>query len=415
MHVCKDRTKRQLLKAMLSIGATTLAAPPPVARATERPQRTIIVMCDGFGLEYYDPSPMPTLKAWAADGVYARVQAVMPTVTNCNNASICCGTWPSEHGIIGNSYFDPATGTEEYMEDAKLVLAPTIFERARRHGVQSALLSSKQKTIGLLNRGADILLTAEAPDRDWEVRLGAAPPIYSREINYWLFSAARDILRFRPEIGLLYIHTTDYPMHMWSPEAPESREHLARLDSLLAELAASAPDAAILVTADHGMNFKSRCWDLEKALQERGVPVRIAISAERDRYLRHHQGMGGTAWVHLRTFEDETQVGSLLGELDGVERVLTRAQAAKEFKLMASRLGDLVVIGDRDTVFGNLETSMEILPKDFRSHGSLHELDVPLIVHNARAAPHSDTFKHNLDLARWLYPPDGMAFPLPSP
>ncbi len=293
MHMRKDWTRRWLLKATLSIGATTLATAPRVARATERPQRTIIVMCDGFGLECYDRSPMPTLSAWAASGVYARVQAVMPTVTNCNNASICCGAWPSEHGIIGNSYFDRVTDTEEYMEDAKLVLAPTIFERAQTQGVRSALLSSKKKTIGLLNRGADILLTAEAPDKDWEVRLGTAPPIYSREINYWLFSAARDILCNRPEIGLLYIHTTDYPMHMWPPEAPESQEHLSRLDSLLAELAATAPDAAILLTADHGMNFKSRCWDLEKALQERGVPVRIAISAERDRYIRHHQGMGG--------------------------------------------------------------------------------------------------------------------------
>jgi phosphonoacetate hydrolase len=400
----QDWARRSVLQATLAVGATSLLAAPRVARAVESPQRTIVVMCDGLGLEYYDRSPMPTLKAWAAKGVHARARGVMPSVTNCNNASICCGLWPSAHGVIGNSYFDEATGTEEYMEDAKLLLAPTIFERAGMRGVRSALLSSKKKTISLLNKGTDIVLTAEAPDGNWEGRLGKAPPIYSREINYWLFSAALDIVRNRPEIGLVYIHTTDYPMHMWPPEAPESQEHLSRLDGLLAELAATAPDAAILLTADHGMNFKTRCWDLEKALQERGAPVRIAISAERDKYLAHHQGMGGTAWVHLRTPADEARVGSLLGQLDGVERVLTRARAAEEFKLMASRLGDLVVVGDRDTVFGTLETGMEVLPKEFRTHGSLHELDVPVIIHNARAAPPSDYFKHNLDLARWLYP-----------
>jgi phosphonoacetate hydrolase len=246
-------------------------------------------------------------------------------------------------------------------------------------------------------------LTAEVPDRDWEGRLGKAPPIYSREINYWLFSAALDILRNRPEIGLLYIHTTDYPMHMWPAEAPESQEHLSQLDELLAELAVAAPDAAVLLTADHGMNFKSRCWDLEKALQERGAPVRIAISAERDKYLAHHQGMGGTAWVHLHMPHDEARVGALLAEFEGVERVLTRAEAAAEFGLMASRLGDLVVLGDRDTVFGNLDAPMEILPEGFRTHGSLHEMNVPLIVHNAPAAPKADYFLRNLDLARWMY------------
>jgi phosphonoacetate hydrolase len=280
----KNWTRRGLLQR-LSVGATALVAAPRVARPNAAPQRIIIVMCDGFGLEYYDRSPMPNLKAWAARGIYARVRAVMPSVTNCNNASICCGAWPSEHGVIGNSYFDEATGAEEYMEDAKLVLVPTIFERARRRGVRSALLSSKRKTVALLNKGADLLLTAEAPDGNWEARLGKAPSIYSREINYWLFSAALDILRGQPEIGLIYIHTTDYPMHMWPPEAPESQAHLSQLDGLLAELARTAPDAAILLTADHGMNFKSRCWDLEKALQERGSPIRIAISAERDKYL----------------------------------------------------------------------------------------------------------------------------------
>src|SRR3984957_16675378 len=399
----QDWARRSVLQATLAVGATSLLAAPRVARAVESPQRTIIVMCDGLGLEYYDRSPMPTLKAWAAKGVHARARGVMPSVTNTNNASICCGTWPSVHGVIGNSYFDSVTGTEEYMEDAKLLLAPTIFERARTRGVHSALLSSKKKTIGLLNKGTDLVLTAEAPNGDWEARLGKAPPIYSPEINYWLFSAALDILRNRRDIGLLYIHTTDYPMHMWQPEAPESQEHLARLDGLFAELAATAPDAAILFSADHGLNFKPRCWDLEKALQERGAPVRIAISAERDRYIRHHQGMGGTAWVHLRAPEDRARVASILSELDGIERVLTRAQAASEFNLMASRLGDLVVLGDRDTVFGNLDAAMEVMPKDFRTHGSLHESDVPMIVHNAPAAPHPDYFKYNLDLARWMY------------
>jgi phosphonoacetate hydrolase len=400
-----DVTRRGILRAALAGGAASLIAAPRIGRsAAAAPQRTMIVMCDGFGLEYYDRSSMPTLKAWATNGIFARAQAVMPTVTNCNNASICCGAWPSVHGVIGNSYFDPETGTEEYMEDSRLLLRSDDFRagaQARRALRPSEFQEENHKP---LNRGADILVSAETPDPDRERRLGKAPPIYSREINYWLFQAALDILRNQPEIGLIYIHPTDYPMHMWPPEAAESREHLSRLDELFAELAAVALDAAILVTADHGMNFKSRGWDLEKALQERGAPVRIAISAERDRYLRHHQGMGGTAWVHLRGAQDEALVSSLLGQLDGIERVLTRAQAAKEFNLMESRIGDIVVIGDQDTVFGNLDSARETLGSDFRTHGSLHELNVPVVLHNARAAPSSDYFKHNFDLARWMYP-----------
>ena len=72
-------TRRRVLRATLAAGASTLVAAPRLSRAAEGPQRTIIVMCDGLGLEYYDRSPMPTLKAWAAKGIYARAQAVMPT------------------------------------------------------------------------------------------------------------------------------------------------------------------------------------------------------------------------------------------------------------------------------------------------------------------------------------------------
>lgn len=366
-------------------------------------QRVVVVMCDGLGADCYARSPMPTLKGWAATGVFAPVSAVMPSVTNANNASICCGAWPEEHGVVGNSFLDPASGAEEYLESAELVLRPTLFERARRAGVASALLTSKRKTTSLLGRGADVLLAAEAPIAEFVARLGEAPPIYSREINYWLFRAGIDLLRTRPDLGCLYLHTTDYPMHTWAPDAAESLGHLAALDALLAEAAAAAPDAAFLVSADHGMNYKRRCWDLEQALAARDAPIRIAISAERDKYLRHHRGMGGTSWVYLRAQADADRVARALLSLEGVEAVLARAEAAQKFRLMAERIGDLVVLGDRDTVFGNLNTDSEALAPDYRSHGSLHELDVPLIIHNAEDAPAADYFRRNLDLARWLY------------
>ncbi|WP_425283342.1 alkaline phosphatase family protein, partial [Methyloceanibacter marginalis] len=75
---------------------------------------------------------MPTLKGWAEGGVFAEVEAVLPTVTNANNASICCGSWPKDHGVVGNSFLDEDTGQEEYLEDAALVCAPTLFDAPAR-------------------------------------------------------------------------------------------------------------------------------------------------------------------------------------------------------------------------------------------------------------------------------------------
>ena len=366
-------------------------------------QRAVVIMFDGFDPRYLAESKMPVLGQWKRDGIYKQVKGVMPSVTNVNNASICCGVWPETHGIIGNSYFDEKTGEELYVESADLVLAPTLFERAGRHGVKSALLSSKAKTATLLLRGAEIVLTAENPTADWVKELGPAPEIYSAEINYWLMAAAIRILKTRPDIGVLYVHTTDYPMHMWAPEAPESKEHLARLDDLFGQAMKAAPDAAFLATADHGMNAKSLCWDLEQVCAGKGTPIRKAVSTGRDRYMKHHKGCSGAVYVYLKGPRDEARVRDILAGVKGVERILSREEAAREFHLMASRIGHLVVLGDKDTVFGELDDAQEKFP-GLRSHGSLHETDVPLFVYNAKNSPSSEYFSRNLDLARWLYP-----------
>ena len=374
--------------------------------AHSKSQRTVVVMFDGFGLDYLAQSEMPTLRRWQREGLYKSVKGVMPSVTNANNSSICCGAFPEEHGITGNSYFDFSTGHEEYMETANLLLAPTLFEHAARHGVSSALLSSKKKTISLLSRGTTISLTAEEAPKEWVDRLGPAPAIYSREINYWTFRAAIDILKRRPDIQCLYVHTTDYPMHTWAPETLESKEHLKTIDTLLGEACAAAPDAAFLLTADHGMNHKTRAYDLDKTLAAAGTPIRISISAERDRYFKHHLGLGGTAWVYLNHPEDaeeKEKVSKALVGLAGIESVLTRDEAVAKFKLYGPRIGDLCVFGDRNTVFGQMEQPGSELPATYRSHGSMHELDIPLFAFNVAHAPSEAYFQHNVDLTRWLY------------
>lgn len=346
---------------------------------------------------------MPVLAKWRERGLFRRAKSTMPSVTNANNASICCGVLPEQHGITGNSYFDERTGMEEYMETADLLRSPTLFQRVAKKGVTSALLSCKKKTTTLLPSGADLILSGETPTEDWVRRLGPAPDIYSREINYWIMAAGIDLLKTRRDLGCLYIHTTDYPMHTWPPEAKESKEHLTRLDQLLEEAAAAAPDAAFLLTADHGMNHKTLCWDLEKACARRGTPIRIAISVERDKYPRHHRGHGGVSWVYCKRPQDIDAVSRTISGLKGVEATLTRSEASKRYHLMASRIGDLVVLGDRETVFGDLESESEALPPEYRSHGSLHEMDVPLIIYNAHTPLAGEEFQYNWQLTRWLY------------
>jgi phosphonoacetate hydrolase len=367
-----------------------------------KPQRVVVGLLDGLGPDYFTGSAMPALTAMAREGIGKEVEAVFPTVTNVNNVSICCGAWPAAHGISANSYYDAARGEAVYMNAASLVRTPTLFERAGARGVRSALLTCKRKTVELLHRGATWVLAAEAAPPDVVARYGAPGDIYSAGINHWLWTVAIDLLRTRPDLGVLYVHTTDYPMHRWAPQEPESRSHLEKLDALLGEARAAAPDAAFLFTADHGMNAKRRCWDPARVCAEAGVPLRFALSPERDYYVVHHRNFTGCSWLWLRSPGDEAQVREAMSALPGVEGILGREEAAARFRQPADRIGDLTVLGDADTMFGELDRPGEEL-SGYRAHGSLHELRVPLVVHGAQGAPGPEWFRNNLDLARWAF------------
>ena len=55
-----------------------------------------------------------------------------------------------------------------------------------------------------------------------------------------------------------------------------------------------------------------------------------------------------------------------------------------------------MVLGDENTAFGRLESEVIDLPIECRSHGSLAEVNVPLIIYNAAGAPHTEFFRSKL-------------------
>lgn len=368
----------------------------------ERGQRCIVLMIDGFGMEYYRASEMPALKRMAREGFCREGSAVFPTLTNANNLSIVCGAFPETHGVTTNCYLDPATNRPAFLEDPGFLKSPTLFDVAARRGIRSALVTSKSKTVRILGPSVAVGVAVQDPDAATLARFGTPPDIYSVEANEWIMRTGLQILEEEPDIGVLYVHTTDYPMHMWAPEAPESRDHLARLDRLIAEMVERYPEAAFLVTADHGMNPKSVCLDIEKLLAAAGFPIRAAISPVADRLVKHHGGHGGVSYVYLSDRAARTDVIEFLARLPEVDRVLPSEVAAAAYRLDADRIGDIVVGADRDTVFGSVESDRIPLGLGYRNHGSRFEAEVPLIAWNAPLRP-GDDIRYNLDLTRVVF------------
>jgi hypothetical protein len=61
-------------------------------------------------------------------------------------------------------------------------------------------------------------------------------------------------------------------------------------------------------------------------------------------------------------------------------------------------------MGDATTMFGEADSAYEKLASDYRAHGSLHEMDVPLIIHNYKGKlPAPSFFNANKDVAAFLW------------
>jgi phosphonoacetate hydrolase len=365
---------------------------------------SIVFMIDGFDIRYFRQTDMPVMQRMAREGFFKTGSCIFPSLTNANNVSIACGCWPEQHGVTTNCYFDETTRQAVFLEHSNFLATPTLFERAAKSGTKSALLTCKSKTTKILSNGVSFSVAAESADEEICARYGTPPPMYSPEINYWLFDIALDLVHSRPEIDLIYVHTTDYPMHMWAPEEPESQQHMKTIDDYFGKFLAAAPDHAIVVTADHGMNSKQHCWDLAKACANRGLPLKFAISPVADRLLKHHKGFGGVSYVHLMDPADQEKAVSIILSLEGVEAVLDRKTAARRFGLMESRIGDLVILPDKDTVFGDLAEEREELAAIYRSHGSLYEMEIPLLLYNDQGPPpRYRDINYNLDLSKQLF------------
>jgi phosphonoacetate hydrolase len=359
-------------------------------------RKVLIVLVDGFGPEYFDKSDMPNLRRLAGRGGYKVAQTVIPSVTNVNNASLVTGSFPKDHGITTNFHFDRETGKSFMMESSEFLLRPTIFERANKLGWRTALVTSKDKVRTLCARGADLQVSAERPEARFLEIAGKKENMYSPNVNYWTFRAARHILK-NESVDLVYLSTTDYMMHTHAPEEEASLRHMHTLDRLLGGIVDDHPRIEVYLTADHGMNAKHEALDPSLVLKRKSMAAE-AVPIIRDKHQVHHQNLGGACYVYLERSRDLAKAMDVLKQTAGVEEVFDSQTAADRFQLHPKRIGDIFLLAAKDVAFGNLQQVRE--PAKVRSHGSRHEAQVPLVVFNGKLD--MTEYEYNLDLTRNL-------------
>src|SRR6476619_4487090 len=224
------------LAALLSV-----AQPPPESR-----RLIAIFVVDGLRPDSINATDTPTIARLRSEGVdYINSHSVFPTSTRINAASLMTGSYPSRHGIVGNSMFvagvnkDAPFDTGDYRQlirleeaDGRVVTTPTLGEILQRNGRSLVTLSSGTTGNGFVlnpqaRHGAGVAIhglfdpgkTAAFPAAisDPVVRRFGAPPPDPDDIGQmeWTDTVLRDYVlpELRPEIVIDWMGPMDAATH----------------------------------------------------------------------------------------------------------------------------------------------------------------------------------------------------------
>jgi len=367
----------------------------------------VVVCVDGCEPDYITQAIQagvaPYMKGMLSAGTSLVGDCVVPSFTNPNNVSIVTGVPPSVHGICGNFFLDRTVGRAVMMNDPSYLRAGTILAAFAEAGARVAVVTAKDKLRKLLGHGMrGICFSAEKADQSTLADGGIdnvpelvgkpVPGVYSAELSEFVFAAGVRLMQtVRPD--LMYLSTTDYVQHKCAPGTPGANAFYAMMDGYLAQL--DALGAIVALTADHGMSPKTdsaghpRIVFLQEVLDDLAGPgATQVILPITDPYVVHHGALGSFATVYVNDLASVWRLQEQLSEVDGIEVVLTREQAASRFDLPLDRIGDLVVISDHLAVLGTREAEHDLsgLTVPLRSHGGLSEQKVPLLF-NRRLNP----------------------------
>jgi len=368
--------------------------------------KTVVICLDGSDPRYVDDAidcgAAPTLARWRSEGFYKVGEAWMPTFTNPNNLSIVTGAPPRVHGISGNFYLDESTGEARPLSRASDVRGETVLTKLVERGVEVAVVTAKKKLLAMLDPGKNAFSAENAVKEATDLVGRPAPDVYSADCSLFVLDLTVALL---DRVTLVYASTTDYVQHKHDVGSSGARDFYQAIDARLAKL--DALGARVVLTADHGMNAKTKSDGTPRVtyLEPLVGPQARVILPITDPYVVHHGALGGAAMVYLNG-ADARAVTAALEAADGVEAVLDRATAASKFELPIDRIGDLMVLGTKGAVLGRSAEAHDLsaVGLGLRSHGALHERHVPIISNRpapawakARALRNSDAFAIALD------------------
>jgi hypothetical protein len=349
------------------------ADPLGLAGALGGARRVMVLLVDGLGADLLRAHAdlAPTLASLSRP--VGDLSAPCPSTTPVSLATLGTGLPPGSHGILG--FVTDIPGEDRTLNHIQWADDPdpdvwqsrrTVFEQAQAAGVAATAVGPYAYAGSGLTRAA---------------YRGAT---YTGVVSHGDLSALalRSLAATPRSLVYGYIPELDLTGHVRGVDSPSWRAQLGLIDRLVEQLVAGLPDdAALLVTADHGMldvpgetrfdlDGESDLADGVRVLagEPRARYVHAQPGAEDDVLSRWREVLGDRAWVASR---DEAVASGVFGPVDDA---------------LAARIGDVVALARGSWAF--ITPEQEPGPSRLAAyHGSLTatELAIPLLAARGRA------------------------------
>lgn len=316
---------------------------------------------------------MPRTASFASTGSVATIAPVLPAVTCSVQATYLTGTLPSEHGIVGNGWYDRTDCEVKFWKQSdRLVSRPRLWELARSR--DPAFTCANLFWWFAMYSSADCTVTPrpmypadgrKLPDvwthppqlRDTLQReLGQFPlfkfwgPMASIESSRWIANAALRVdTQSAPTLSLIYLPHLDYALQKHGPTSPEAQLAAREVDEVVGGLIDhfDRVGTRLIILSEYGIEPVDRPIHLNRVLRQHGL---LAVRRELGRELldpgasaafavADHQ----VAHVYVNDRSRVAEVAGIVASLEGVERVLD-GDAMGQAGIAHPRSGDLVAV-----------------------------------------------------------------------
>jgi predicted AlkP superfamily pyrophosphatase or phosphodiesterase len=343
-------------------------------------QTTAVINAVGLSAKLISGADTPRIAAFRGAGKQVFIEPVLPAVTTTVQSTYLTGTWPGEHGIVGNGwYFRDTAEVRFWLQSNQLVEREKVWDKARRidpaftcanlfwwynmYSTADYSVTPRPMYPADGRKVPDVYARPEGLRRELQEKLGTFPlfnfwgPATDISATRWIADAAIEVdRRFNPTLSLVYLPHLDYVLQREGPSSANVAGHLRELDGECGKLIDHfrGRGALVIILSEYGIAPVGRPVHLNRVLRQAGL---LAVREEMGRELldagasaafavADHQ----VAHVYVNDSQRVAGVKKLLESTAGVARVLDEA-AKREMHLDHPRSGELVCLADANAWF----------------------------------------------------------------